>query len=335
MNRFLQAIQLSEGARTALRRYLGYPLFFVLSFLLSAYLTFPYERVREVIERQVAVAVPGAELEIVSLEPAWLTGVEARGVSLRLPSTEEGGRPMSVTIPRVYARAGIFSYLFGTLSVSYEAELDGGGIIEGSFDDESEEDHARTRLIAHLENVDLRRIGPLRAATRLPVTGIVSGDIDVTLDDDADATTGTISLDVTDASVGDGRASLTVPGPLPIAITVARLELGTINIRADVEHGTARFTQLVANGTDAEVRGSGTIRLVRPVRNCALDLLLRVNILQAYRDRNTDMAGALSLAENNEVVRPYRAADGAYQFRLQGTPGGRVLAAPAGSASLD
>lgn len=335
MNRFLSAIQLSEGTRTVLRRVLGYPLFFLFSFLFSAYLTFPYERVREVIERQVAAAVPGAELEIVSLEPAWLTGVEARGVSLRLPSATEGERPMSVLIPRVYARVGILAYLFGTISVTYEAELDGGGILEGSFEDESDEDHARSHLIAHLENVDLRRIGPLRAATRLPITGIVTGDIDVVLDDDADQTNGSISIDVAEASMGDGRAGLTAPG-LPITLTVARIDLGTINIRANVEHGTARFTQLVANGTDMEVRGSGTIRLVRPLRNCALDLLLRASILQAYRDRNADMAAALSLAEGNELVRPYRTTDGAaYQFRLQGTPGGRVLAAPAGTATLE
>lgn len=334
MNRFLQAIQLSEGARTALRRYVGYPFFFLFSFLFSAYLTFPYERVREVIERQVAAAIPGSELEIVSLEPAWLTGVEARGVSLRLPSETEGERPMSVTIPYVYARAGMLAYLFGSIAVSYEAELDGGGVIEGSFEDESDEEHARSRLVAHLENVDLRRIGPLRAATRLPVTGVVSGDIDVTLDDDADATTGSISLDITDASVGDGRAGITAPG-FPMTLTIQRLELGTINIRADVEHGTARFTQLVGNGAHAEVRGSGTIRLVRPVRNCALDLLLRTSILPAYREAHADMAGILSIAESNDMVRPYRSADGAFQFRLQGTLGGRVVAAPAGSASLE
>jgi type II secretion system protein N len=334
VNRFLQAIQLSEGVRTGLRRDLGYPLFFLSAFLLSAYLTFPYDRVREVIERQVAVAVPGAELEIVSLEPAWLTGVEARGVSLRLPSATEGERPMSVTIPRVYARAGILAFLFGTISVNFEVELDGGGRIEGSFEDQSDDEHARSRVVAELVDVDLRRIGPLRAATRLPVTGIVSGSIDVTLDDDADQTTGSLSLDIAEASVGDGRAGISAPG-FPITLTIQQLELGTINLRAEIEHGTARFTQLVGNGAHAEVRGSGTIRLVRPVRNCALDLLLRVNILPAYREAHADMAGVLTLAEGNDLVRPYRSADGAFQFRLQGTLGGRVIAAPAGSASLD
>lgn len=331
MNRF--SFTLSEGTKTALRRYLGYPFFFLFAFFTSAYLSFPYDRVREVIERQVAVAMPGSELEIVSLEPSWVSGVELTGVSLRIPSETEGERPMSVTLPRVWARVGMLSYLFGTTSVSYEIEIDGGGIIEGSFDDESEEDHSRSHLIAHLENVDLRRIGPLRTATRLPVTGVVSGDIDVTLDEDSEATVGEIALDIVDASLGDGRAGLSIPG-MPGAITVERLALGTITLRAEVDHGTTRITQLVANGDDAELRGSGTVRLVSPVRNCALDVLLRINILPTYRERNDRTRGIFGLADMSPEVRPFRAADGAFQIRLQGTLGGRVTAVAAGSATM-
>jgi type II secretion system protein N len=331
MNRF--SFTLSEGTRTALRRYLGYPLFFLFAFLTSAYLSFPYERVREVIERQVAVAMPGSELEIVSLEPSWVSGVELTGVSLRIPSETEGERPMSVTLPRVWARVGILSYLFGTTSVSYEVEIDGGGIIEGSFDDESDDEHSRSHLIAHLENVDLRRIGPLRTATRLPVTGIVTGDIDVTLDEDSESTVGEIALDIADASLGDGRAGISIPG-MPGAITVERLALGNITLRAEVEHGTARITQLLANGEDAELRGSGTVRLVSPIRNCALDVLLRINILPTYRERNDRTRGIFGLADMSGEVRPYRAADGAFQIRLQGTLGGRVTAVAAGSATM-
>lgn len=333
MNRFA-FLQLSETARTALRRYVGYPLFFLFAFVTSAYLSFPYDRVRDVIERQVAVAMPGAELEIVSLEPSWISGVEMHGVALRLPSETEGERPMSVTLPRVWARVGILSYLFGTTSISYEVELDGDGLIEGSFDDETDGDHARTHLIAHLTNVDLRRIGPLRRATRLPVAGILAGDIDVVLDDDEDETTGSISLDIEDASLADGRAGLTLPG-MPGAVVIEQLALGTINLRATIEHGSARITQLVGNGTDAELRGSGNIRLVRPIRNCALDVLLRINVLSAYRDRHDRMASIFMLAEASPDARPYRATDGAFQLRLQGTLGGRVTAAPAGTASFD
>jgi type II secretion system protein N len=321
--------QLSPRVRTILRRGLGYPLFFLFAFLSSAYLTFPYDRVRDFITVQVGHAVPGAELEIVSLEPSWVTGIEAEGVSLRIPSETVGERPYSITLPRVWARAGIFSYLLGTTAVDFEIEVDGGGLIEGTV----EHDDTSTHVVLHLAEVDLRRIGPLRAATRLPVHGVVTGDVDVTLAEESDETVGEATLLVAGAAIGDGRARLVVPG-MGSGITVERLALGDVHITLGVEHGSARIEELTANGDDAELRGSGSIRLSRQIRMWALDLLLRINVLPAYRDRNPATQAIFSLADMSPDVRPYRAADGAFQLRIQGTIGGRVTAGPAGSTAM-
>lgn len=326
MNRF----KLSPRVRTILRRGVGYPFFFLFAFLTSAYLTFPYDRVRDFITSQVSRALPGAELEIVSLEPSWISGVEAEGVSLRVPNDTLGERPYTVTLPRVWARAGIFSYLFGTTSVDFEIEVDGDGLIEGSL----EHDETSTHVVLHLVDVDLRRIGLLRVVTyHLPVYGVVSGDIDLTLADESDETVGEATLAIVGAAVGDGRARVPVPG-MGSGITLERITLGDVNLTLGVEHGSARIEELTANGEDAELRGSGSIRLSRQIRMWALDVLIRINVLPAYRTRNPAMDAIFSLAESNELVRPYRAADGAFQLRLQGTVGGRVTAAPAGSTAM-
>lgn len=321
--------RLSERAQTILRRYVGYPLFFVLAFLTSAYLTFPYDRVRDFITAEVSRALPGAELEIVSLEPSWISGVELEGVSLRIPSETEGERPLSVTLPRVWARAGIFSYLFGSTSIDFEVEIDGGGIIEGNL----EHDDVASHLVVHLADVDLRRLGPLRTVTRLPLSGVVTGDVDVTLAEETEDTVGSAALTIADTAIGDGRARLVLPG-MGSGITVERLSLGEVNITLEIEHGTARIEELTANGDDAELRGSGSIRLSRQVRMWALDILLRLNVLPAYRERNAATQAIFSLADMSAEARPYRAADGAFQFRIQGTIGGRVTAAPAGSTAM-
>lgn len=321
--------QLSPRARTILRRGFGYPFFFLFVFLASAYLTFPYDRVRDFITSQVSHAMPGAELEIVSLEPSWISGIEAQGVSLRIPSTTEGERPLSIVLPRVWARAGILSYLFGTTSVDFEIEVDGGGLIEGSV----EHDETSTHVVLHLAEVDLRRIGPLRRAIPLPVHGVVTGDVDVTLADESDETVGEATLLIAGAAVGDGRARLAVPG-MGSGITVERLALGDVHVTLGVEHGSARIEELTANGEDAELRGSGSIRLSRQIRMWALDLLVRINVLPAYRDRNPATQAIFSLADMNPEVRAYRAADGAFQLRIQGTIGGRVTAGPAGSTAM-
>jgi hypothetical protein len=91
--------------------------------------------------------------------------------------------------------------------------------------------------------------------------------------------------------------------------------------------------QLSSDG-DATLQGSGTIRLLRPFRMSALDVVLRIVISQSYRE-GEHAAGLFMLAESNPMVQPYRAPDGAFQLRLNGAIGGRVMALPAGSATLD
>lgn len=330
---------LSERVRTILSRFFVFLFYFVCCFFSSAYETFPYDRVREFAIHQVEISVPGAELEIVSLEPAWVSGVEATGVRLRLPQEPGEERRAEITIPRVYARAGILSYLFGTTDVVFEVETDGGGSITGEITDATsgsgDEAHEQTRVVAHLQNVDLRRIGIIRHMLGIPVEGTVSGDVDVTLADELDATVGNITLTISDVALGDGRSELMVIPGSAHGFAVERLAAGDINLRIDIEHGVGRIQQLASDGEDAQLLGQGTVRLLRPFRMSALDVLMRVNITQAYRERSDRTRAIFSLVGLAPEARLYQAPDGAFQFRLTGALGGRVMALPAGSATFD
>jgi type II secretion system protein N len=328
-----------ERARVLLRRFLVFPLYFLCCLFSSAYETFPYDRVRDFAIHQIETGLPGSEVEIVSLEPAWITGVEATGVRIRLPQAAGEERRAELIIPRVYARAGILAYMLGTTDVSFEVETDGGGSIVGELTDTSSGSgdgaHESTRIVAHLTNVDLRRIGLIRHALGLPVEGIVSGDFDVTLADELDQTVGHITLTVTGVAIGDGRAELMlIPGSAH-GLAIERLDAGDVNLRVDIEHGVGRVQQLVSDGADAQLQGQGTIRFLRPIRMSALDVLLRINVAQGYRERSDRMRAIFSLVGMAPEARAYTAPDGAFQLRLQGAIGGRVMAMPAGTATLD
>jgi type II secretion system protein N len=330
-----------ERARTILTRFFVFPFYFLCCLFSSAYETFPYDRVRDYAIHNIERAVPGAEVEIVSLEPAWVSGVEATGVRIRLPQEPGEERRAELTIPRVYARAGIFAYLFGTTDVTFEIETDGGGTITGEVTDSSsgsgDEAHEQTRVVAHLENVDLRRIGVIRHALGIPVEGTITGDIDVTLADELDATVGNITATISGVALGDGRAEISLAALMPgmsHGLVVDRLRVGDINLRIDIEHGVGRVQQLNSDGEDAQLQGQGTVRLLRPFRMSALDVLVRINIAQGYREGD-HARGLFMLADSSPLVQPYRTADGAFQLRLQGAIGGRVMALPAGSATLD
>ena len=66
--------------------YVGYVVFFVFCFLFFAYLTFPYERLRDIITDRFAIlppdgkAAPKMVMKIEELSPHWLTGVALEGV---------------------------------------------------------------------------------------------------------------------------------------------------------------------------------------------------------------------------------------------------------------
>ncbi|MFO0684900.1 MAG: type II secretion system protein GspN [Sandaracinus sp.] len=329
---------LSERARTLLMRFLVFPFYFLCCFFSSAYETFPYDRVRDFAIHAIESQVPGSEVDIVSLEPAWISGVEAQGVRIRLPAEEGETRRAEVTIPRLYARAGIFAYLFGTTDVTFEIETDGGGTITGEVTDarsgSGEEEHELTHVVARLEHVDLRRLGVIRHYLGLPVEGIVAGDIDVSLSDELAQTSGHVTLTIEDLAIGDGNATLNVIPGSSRGLAVERIAAGDVNLQIDIEHGVGRVGQLVSDGEDAQLLGQGTIRVLRPFRMSALDLLLRINVSQAYRDRNDRTRAIFGLVGLAPEARAYTAPDGAFQLRLQGALGGRVLALPAGTATL-
>jgi type II secretion system protein N len=329
----------AKSERTWPRR-VGYVFFFLFSFIACFYLTFPYDRVRDFVVAQVERALPGAELNLVSLEPAWITGVEARGVQLRLPPEPDttpvaAGQPArrpirpSVTLPYVYARVSILSYLLGTTEISFEAEVDGGGTIEGVLSDAGTESH----VTAHLENVDMRRITLIRHYAGMSIGGTVTGDIDVNLADVAENTDGNVTLSIADATIGDEQFMVPIPG-FGAGLQLSRVSLGTLQLTMPIENGTGRIQQLMSDGDDVVIRGTGTVRLLRPLGMTALDIIARAAIQPAYTTRNPAIDGALQIAASNPLVAAYRAPDGAFQVRLQGTLGSRVTALPAGSATV-
>lgn len=304
------------------------PLTFLVSLLLGAYWTFPYDQLRDFIVQQ-AETNGGIQLEIQSLEPSWVTGVEATGVRVILPSEDPSERPAELLIREVSARVSLLSLLSGTTEVSFEAELDAGRI-EGVYAQSEEQTHVE----ATLSDVDLRRIGPLRSAIGIPITGRASGTIDLTIASEASATQGSVDLTVRGASIADGRTPIRIEGLGQAGLTLERMSLGDLRLRMGVERGVGRIEELHADGEDAELRGTGTVRLMQPLRMSGLDLLLRVSFKQRYRESNDRMRGLFTLLDINPQVRPARTDDGSLQWRISGSFGGRFRMVPSGRTPM-
>jgi len=313
----------------------GYAAFFFLAFLVAAYLTFPWDRLRDYVIQEVerpagpgGARVPsGWELDIVDLSPAGLAGVTAEGVRIaKRPEVPGEGPQMELVLDRVDAHASVFGLLTGSPGGSLDATLAGGDVSLAVSGNEDARD-----IDLELSGVQLRRIGLLRAFLPVPVVGRISGDVDVTLTADRAETTGTVDFTIEGLTAGDGQAKLPVPG-MGDGITLERLDAGDLDLEATIEEGVADITTLAADGTDLTLAGDGNLRLGTPLDRSILDLLLYVKFKDAYRDRNDRTRALFSLLEVSPQLTRARTPDGGLQFELGGPLGGRLRASPAGSS---
>lgn len=321
---------MNDRVKKLLLYVVAYPAFFVVSLVLGAYWTFPYDHLRDFIVQE-AERSGTMHLEIASMRPSWLTGVELEGVRFAQVSREAPSEnPAELVISQAEARISLLSLLTGTTDVTFDAMFDGGGHIEGELADSEESTHIQ----AQLENVDLRRIGPLRDAVGLPVAGRASGDIDLTVAREAANTNGTTQLTIRGLAVGDGHTPLVVEGLGAGGVTLERMNLGTLQLRMNTERGVGTIQRLHADGEHAELNGTGSIRFTQPLRMSSLELLLRVKFKDAYRNSSPRMSALFGLLEMSPQARPARTPDGALQWRLQGAFGTRVRMTPSGRVPM-
>lgn len=320
-----------------------YVLFFLFCFLLFAYWSFPYDRVRDRIIREVeytrgpggALRPTGWELDIVDLSPSWGTGFTATGVQVGKRPEEPGKPTVSMLIDEATVHVSPFALIVGDLSVGFDLEL-AGGEIDGSYsqpigaalgDEDGDLD-----LEATLEEVHLRRVSLLRSALGIPLSGVATGSFDFFVAQDPQQTEGRLDLTIRNLQVGNGRAKLAVGDNE--GITIERIDAGDLKVKIEAEEGIGRITQLEAKGKDAELEGAGTLRLLSPLDMSRLDALFRIKFADAYRNENDRTRALFSLMEFSPKVRAARTPDGALQWRVAGSLGGQIVPSPAGKSKL-
>lgn len=316
--------------KTNLRRFVLYPLLFLLTFVFAAYLTFPYDHLKRFIIQEVeyprgpggARVASGYQLEIVDLSPSWFTGAELKGVTLRKPITEgeDAGDPLmapSITFEEVNARVGVLALLTGTVSITFDAR-GAGGTLEGEV---AFSEMARSADVA-INGLELRRATIISAFAGLPMNGDVSGTIKFDLDDENIAeNTGEADLDITGFVLGDGRAKLSFDANAftRAGLTIPETSFGDIDLQASVMGERIEIQRLLSNGDDIQLDGRGELTLRSSIMTSSLDIGLRLTLSDAFKEEN---AGIVSMLESVPRVRAAQVPDtNALQFHVDGNIG--------------
>ena len=299
-------------------KWTGYPLFFLLCFVFFAYKTFPYERLADRLIQEAAAR--GYQVEIVGLTHSGLTGLSFENVRIVLPA-EEGSPPLDVIFDELTVETSLLSLMSDTKSYSFEAELAGGDAEGGLTMGENE-----TELDVEIDDINLEAIPALRRYTKVPLAGTLNGEIELVMPAEVAESTGNVEITIDGFQVGDGKAKIEIPswGDL----TVDRADVGNLELVAEIEDGTAQIERGKSHGKDLELDAVGKVRLLRPLKRSDMNVMLRVKIQDAYKERSAKVATMLDLASSG--LESAMTKDGAIQYSVAGPIGGRLRPRPAG-----
>ncbi len=296
----------------------GYPAFFLLCFVFFAYKTFPYDRLADRLAAEARIR--GYEIEIIDLTHSGLSGLTFEGLRVMLPAAE-GSPPLDVIFDELTVSASLFSLMSDTKSFSFDAELAGG---EADGDVSVGTDNMEVE--AEIQDIDLGAIPALRKFTKAPMTGTLNAEIDLAMPSEIGESTGDVTLTIDALNLGDGKTQIDIPGLG--GLTLDRADAGNLELVATIEEGTAEIETAKSHGKDLKLDAVGKVRLGRPMKRSELNLMVRVKIEDAYKQRSTKVATMLELASAG--LKSAMTPDGAIQYTIGGSVGGRLQPRAAG-----
>ena len=301
-------------------RWVGYPIFFLACFVFFAYKTFPYDRLADRLIQEAQAR--GYELEIIDLTNSGLTGLTFENLRVTLPSEGEDTPPVDVVFEELTVSTSLFSLISDTKSYNFDAEL-AGGEAEG----ELVLGENNIEIDAELDDIDLEALPILRKFTKVPLAGVLNGEIALAMPSEVAESTGDVEITIEGLHLGDGKSKLDIPGWG--GLTLDKADAGNLELVATIEEGSANIERATSHGKDLELDVLGRVRLLRPLKRSELNLMFRVKIQDAYKNRSAKVATMLELASSG--IKAAQTADGAIQYIVAGSLASRLRPRAAGT----
>lgn len=305
---------------TKILKILSYVLFGVVALLVFVYLTFPTDTLGEVIVAQGEAAL-GFEYDITidDVGLAGLAGLNLEGVRI-VPrgesgddqGGEDGGEttdlddldsagPPRIALPTVIDEATVTAKLFSLFGGRPRGSASltiGEGTIDASWDDDPERE-GNYLLTLSLRAVSIQSIGLILNKTQAPISGQVTGAVELSLDAGLNIKAGIIKLVVATLSRGTGWQPIGDAGVT--FVTPARLGnlwlLGTVNEddgsadltlsnRPAEDEDLVRMLAGVTHPVDIELHLEGRLTLRRPFGESLSRSVLQVAFQDEWVTRN-------------------------------------------------
>ena len=299
-------------------KWTAYPVFFLFCFVFFVYKTFPYERLADRLVQEARAR--GYDLEIIDLTHSGLTGLTFESLRLALPADGDSP-PLDVIVDELTVSTSLFSLISDTKSYSFDAEL-AGGEAEGDLTIGEEV----MDVDAEIEDVTLQAIPVLRKYTKVPLEGTLSGQVELSMPSEVAESSGNVEVTIEGLHVGDGKTAVDIPGWG--GLTLDRADVGNLELASTIEGGVAKIERAKSHGKDLKLDALGRVRLLRPIKRSELNVMVRVKIEDAYKERSAKVATMMELGSAG--LKSAMTTDGAIQYSVAGAVGGRLRPRAAG-----
>lgn len=310
-----------------------YLLFGLCAFGIAMVVTFPDERVKQIIIVQAEKAL-GYKYDVVisDLDLWWLTGVELHQVQVKerwsdeqldkaAKDAKEGSPPrlpLSVSIPRVAGRLAPFSSLINlSLVVDFAVDFNEGGSVTGKYLQSTK----KRGVEISFNDLDMRESGLLTSLTGVPGFGTLKGEVELELDPKRPmATGGTINLLGKKLTIGPGLVE-TDKIPSMVYLEVPQTNFGNLLIQAKIEQPKGQSPKLVFEkfesvGTSIHMQLWGDVVMASTPKSSRSNLETRVKFEESYITDNS-----LRPLLNIKHLRDGKGPDNWYGFSLYGPVG--------------
>lgn len=273
-------------------RYLGYVAFFIVSFVLSLYLSFPWGAVKQRALQGLS-ELAGTQITAKTLEPSWLTGFEATGVEL-----QTSGDP--VKLDSLFGRAHVLDFLTGGFGGRVEAPV-GGGALEADVSGTKEQ--VQIELTA--EAIEVALVPAIRELTGLALGGELALDVE-------------LDLGIKDPKLSNGQIRLrasdleTLPGS-EAKFPVPELVVGSLDWNLPVENGKLIIRNQRLDGPNVNAEFDGEVVLAQPLERSLVNLLIKFKPTDVFLKKEPLLAQLIKNLNN------YRSSDGYYGYQISGT----------------
>jgi len=276
-------------------------------FVVALYLTFPYDRAKDV--------------EIGSAGPAVGLAVKFSDIRVRTrPAPSPSGAPVKpsrFTIETARVSYSIWSLLSSVKTINVDMEAFGGQVDLTQTGAPGKKGPFEIRL--HGRDIRLSELPGVGDALTIPLAGTLKLDVQLASETGKYADgNGDITFTCVECVIGDGKTPLKVPGNPFLAggLTLPRTRLGDFGGHVAIEKGVAKLQGVEAKSPDLDVTLEGDVTLRDPLPMSAVNAYLRFKFSEAFLQKAATVQTILQVA-GSQGKRP----DGFYGLRLGGRLG--------------